>query len=170
MNNHDWAAGTRAIRDILEGSGRFTVDVSTFPNLPDFARYDVVVNNFNGGHTEQGTRWPAEAERALEAYVRGGGGLVVYHAANNAFLEWPEYNRMIGLGWRLPAFGQGLAIDAGRVRVIPKGPGTSSGHGPRHDFDLFVSTKPIRLPAGCRHIGTTPPSNSPTDSTAPRKG
>src|SRR5437763_2832371 len=84
MNNHDWAAGTRAIQTILEGTGRFTVDVSTFPALPDFSRYDVVVNNFNGGHLENGIRWPVAAERALEAYVRGGGGLVVYHAANNA--------------------------------------------------------------------------------------
>src|SRR5438270_12484175 len=90
VNNHDWAAGTRAIQTILEGSGRFTVDVSTYPALTDFSRYDVVVNNFNGGHLENGIRWPAAAERALEAYVRGGGGLVVYHAANNAFLEWQE--------------------------------------------------------------------------------
>src|SRR5260370_42265225 len=81
MNNHDWAAGTRAIQTILEGSGRFTVDVATYPKLPDFTKYDVVVNNFNGGHLETGTRWPAEAERALEAYVRGGGGLMVFPAA-----------------------------------------------------------------------------------------
>jgi len=110
VNNHDWAAGTRAIQAILEGSGRFTVDVSTYPKLPDFSRYDVVINNFNGGHTEAGTRWPAEAERAMEAYLRGGGGMVVFHAANNAFLQWPEYNRMIGLGWRDKSFGVGLAI------------------------------------------------------------
>src|SRR5437588_9888619 len=88
MNNHDWAAGTRAILSILEGSGRFTVDVSTFPAKPDFSRYDVVINNFNGGHTADGTRWPHDLELALESYVKGGGGLVVYHAANNAFLNW----------------------------------------------------------------------------------
>src|SRR5229473_993045 len=83
INNHDYAAATRAIRTILEGTGRFTVDVATYPNLPNFSRYDVVINNFNGGHLETGTRWPADAERALTAYVRNGGGLVIYHAANN---------------------------------------------------------------------------------------
>ena len=31
-------------------------------------------------------------------YVEGGGGVVAMHAANNAFTEWPEYNRMTGLG------------------------------------------------------------------------
>lgn len=139
VNNHDWAAGTAAIRNILEGSGRFTVDVSTFPKLPDFSRYDVVINNFNGGHTSAGTRWPAQAEHALEAYVRGGGGLVVFHAANNAFLEWPAYNEMIGLGWRDPSFGPGIAIGpGGSILRIPQGKGLPPGHGPRHDFELFV--------------------------------
>ncbi|HWC99639.1 MAG TPA: family 16 glycoside hydrolase [Candidatus Sulfopaludibacter sp.] len=139
VNNHDWAAATRAIQTILEGSGRFTVEVSTYPKLPDFSRYDVVVNNFNGGHTSAGTRWPAEIERALEAYVRGGGGLVIYHAANNAFLNWPEYNQMIGLGWRDPSFGPGLAVAPdGRVITIPKGQGLAPGHGPRHDFEVAV--------------------------------
>jgi len=155
VNNHDWVAGTNAIRSILEGSGRFTVEVFTFPKLPDFSKYDVVVNNFNGGHLETGTRWPAEAERALEAYVRGGGGLVVFHAANNAFLQWPEYNQMIGLGWRQPSFGEGLAIDNGHIRRIPKGEGLPPGHGPRHDFDLFVLDRnhPITqgLPAHWSH-------------------
>src|SRR5580692_5330621 len=70
VNNHDWAAGTRAIQAILEGTDRFTVDVSTYPKLPDFSRYDVVINNFNGGHLETGIQWPADAERALEAYIR----------------------------------------------------------------------------------------------------
>jgi type 1 glutamine amidotransferase len=139
VNNHDWAAATEAIRTILEGTGRFTVDVSTYPKLPDFSRYDVVVNNFNGGHLETGVRWPADAERALEAYVRDGGGLVIYHAANNAFLKWPEYNQMIGLGWRDKSFGQGIAIGPnGRIETVPKGEGLQPGHGPRHDFDLFV--------------------------------
>jgi type 1 glutamine amidotransferase len=139
VNNHDWAAGTAAIRTILEGSGRFSVDVSTFPALPDFRKYDVVINNFNGGHTPSGTRWPAEAEKALENYVRNGGGLVIYHAANNAFLEWPEYNRMIGLGWRDPSFGAGLFVGPGdRVERVPQGQGLKPGHGPRHDFEMFV--------------------------------
>ena len=31
VNNHDWAAGTRYLRNILEGTGRFRVDVSTYP-------------------------------------------------------------------------------------------------------------------------------------------
>jgi len=157
VNNHDWAAGTRAIQSILEGSGRFTVTVSTWPAVPEFKSYDVVINNFNGGHLTTGTRWPRAVEEALEAYVRGGGGLVVFHAANNAFLNWPEYNRMIGLGWREKAFGEGLAVGAGGAVVrIPKGEGLNPGHGPRHDFEIYLrdAEHPITrgLPAHWTHV------------------
>lgn len=141
MNNHDWEAGTRAIQSILEGSGRFTVTVWTWPTKPepDFRHYDVVINNFNGGHTVAGTRWSHEVEQALENYVRGGGGLVVFHAANNAFLNWPEYNDMIGLGWREKSFGEGIAVGPGGTVIhVPKGEGLNPGHGPRHDFEVFV--------------------------------
>ncbi len=148
MNNHDWAAGTRAIQSILTGSGRFMVDVSTYPKKPDFSQYQVVVNNFNGGHTAQGTRWPPETEQALEKFVRDGGGLVVFHAANNAFLQWPEYNEMIGLGWRDKSFGPGLAVNEGRVVTIPIGSGLDPGHGPRHDFEIFVRDKEHPITSG----------------------
>lgn len=140
-NNHDWEAGTRAIQSILTGTGRFRVDVSTFPQKPDFSRYDVVINNFNGGHLKDGVRWPRETEQALESYVRGGGGLVVFHAANNAFLEWPAYNEMIGLGWREKTFGPGLAVVDGKVVQVPAGSGLPPGHGPRHEFEVFVLDK-----------------------------
>jgi type 1 glutamine amidotransferase len=142
VNNHDWAAGTAFIKRTLEATGRFVVDVATYPKLPEFSRYDAVINNFNGGHTETGTRWPPDAERALEMYVRGGGGLVVFHAANNAFLNWPEYNSMIGLGWREKSFGKGIAIGPnGQIITVPPGEGLPPGHGPRHDFEIFVLSK-----------------------------
>jgi uncharacterized protein len=149
VNNHDWAPATRYIRSILEGTGRFRVDVATWPAKPDFRRYDVVVNNFNGGHTAKGERWGRETEQALVDYVRGGGGLVIFHAANNAFLEWPEYNDMIGLGWRDKNFGPGLAVGLNNdVIRIPKGSGAGPGHGPRHDFQVFVRDRAHPITAG----------------------
>jgi type 1 glutamine amidotransferase len=151
INNHDWQAGTRLMRDILEKQGGFTVDVSTSPAAnaapeawdawrPKFSRYQVVINNFNGGHLDNGVRWPAEVERALEAYVRGGGGLVVFHAANNAFLHWPAYNDMIGLGWRAKTFGRGIRIgDDGKPVFIPQGEGAGPGHPALLDFEIHLT-------------------------------
>jgi len=33
-----------------------------------------------------------------KALIQNGGGLVVIHAADNSFPNWPAYNQMIGLG------------------------------------------------------------------------
>jgi type 1 glutamine amidotransferase len=144
VNNHDWRAGTRGILDVLGESGRFQATVSTTPPdlagwRPRFADYQAVIVNWNGGHTAKGVRWPAAIERELEEYVRGGGGLVAFHAANNAFLEWPAWNQMIGLLWRPKEFGPSLVIsDGGKVVRIPAGQGLNPGHGPRHDFEIVV--------------------------------
>jgi len=145
VNNHDWAAGSAAIKAILAESGGFQVDVETVTAQqmeqwrPNFSRYQVVINNFNGGHTAEGSAWPARVEKELEDFVRGGGGLVSFHAANNAFLRWAAYNEMIGLGWRDPDFGDGLAVsNDGTVIRIPKGQGLKPGHPKRGDFILHV--------------------------------
>src|SRR5690349_18298037 len=141
INNHDWQAGTREIRRILETSGRFTVAVSTSPAKdapvadwdrwrPDFGGCDVVVSNFNGGHLADGVRWPRAVEQAFETAVRRGCGFVSFHAANNAFLGWQDYNEMIGLGWRDIHFGPGLIVgEDEKVVVVPAGEGLGPGHG-----------------------------------------
>ncbi len=157
INNHDWQTGTGAIQAILDATGRFRVDISTTPPRgappeawhswhPDFSRYNAVIVNFNGGHLKDGIRWPRETEQAFEKYVRDGGGAVIFHAANNAFLTWPAYNEMIGLGWRDKAFGPGLIVgDDGTIVKIPAGSGLNPGHGPRHDFQMRIldRTHPI---------------------------
>jgi hypothetical protein len=160
INNHDWRTGTRAITAILQSTGLFSVDVSTTPPAdaaaqawdgwrPDFYKYDVVVNNFNGGEKADGVLWPLRVRNAMEQYVTGGGGLVIFHAANNAFLLWPAYNQMIGLGWRSPSFGTGITFsDDGKVIVIPKGEGLEPGHPPRLDFQIHVRPADHPITAG----------------------
>jgi uncharacterized protein len=150
VNNHDWVTATHDITAILMATSLFSVEVSTSPPRgapqaawsswkPDFARYDVVISNFNGGHQADAIEWPLELQQSLETYVRRGGGLVVYHAANNAFPKWEAYNEMIGLGWRPPSYGPGLAIsDDGKIIVIPQGTGLEPGHPPRLDFQIHV--------------------------------
>ncbi len=150
QNNHDWQRATRILKEILESSGRFTVEVSTTPASdepreswnrwrPEFKKYSVVLSNFNGGHLANGIHWPREGEKALEDYVGNGGGLVIYHAANNSFPKWPAYNDMIGLGWRDKTFGPSvIASPDDKVIEIPRGEGRNPGHGPEHDFQITV--------------------------------
>ena len=91
---------------ILETSGKFSVDVSTTPPTmqpsetswdnwrPDFSDYACVVMNFNGGFNPRtGVHWPHDLEKSFEDYVNNGGGVVIYHAANNSFPNWPATTR-----------------------------------------------------------------------------
>ena len=100
QNNHDWKATTPVLKDILERTGRFKVDVTENPSTCDaatFAKYAALVDNYNG------VRWGEKTEQALLDYMRHGGGFVVIHAANNAFGDWPEFDRLIGGAWRATA-------------------------------------------------------------------
>jgi len=144
-SNHDWRLTTRSIRAILEPTGLFDVDVSTSPPTaqapgweawrPKFRDYDVVIQTYNdlGG----GAPWPAGVREEFEAFVREGGGLYVWHAGNNAFPDWPAYNRIIGLGWRKKHQGDALQVsDGGRVVRIPNGEGLDTNHGKRFDAEI----------------------------------
>ena len=153
MNNHNWQDTTARIKAILKPSGLFDITVSTTPARkaptevwaawhPDFSSYDVILNNFNGGHSRNGKRWPDAVEKNFERYVSEGGGVVNFHAANNAFLNWDNYNEMIGLGWRNPSFGRGVIVDeAGKLVYIPKGEGLGAGHKENHNFVMTVVDK-----------------------------
>jgi len=102
---HKWSLITPLLRKQLEETGLFQVDVVTAPPAgadfagfkPDFGKYAVVVWNYDAPDD----RWPAELKASFEKYVRGGGGFVSVHAADNAFPNWPAFNEMIGVGgWR----------------------------------------------------------------------
>jgi uncharacterized protein len=138
QNNHNWRVTSPHMKQVLEESGRFTVDVSsnlkpgdppgqiaeTVPFPPDLSKYDVILSNYNGAG------WPTEFNKAFEERVRTGkSGLVIVHAANNAFGNWEEYNRMIGMGWRGNTGGDRLMLDdTGKEIRVPKGQGDGSGH------------------------------------------
>jgi type 1 glutamine amidotransferase len=145
-SNHDWRLTTRAIRGILEPTGLFDVAVSTAPPTadspdwatwrPKFSDYDVVVqhyNNFFGGGT-----WPTDVKTAFEEFMQNGGGMYVWHGGNNSFPEWPEYNRMIGMGWRKKDQGVALRVgDDEKIIRIPSGEGPDTNHGARIDATII---------------------------------
>jgi len=100
---HNWKLTTPVLKAEMEETGLFQVTVATAPESggdfssfkPEFSRYQVIVSNYDA------PEWPVELRRQLEEFVSQGGGLVVVHAADNAFPGWPEYNEMTGIGgWR----------------------------------------------------------------------
>src|SRR5512138_2862896 len=88
FSNHDWRLTTHYIRTILDRAGHFTVDVSTAPPTaaspgwdqwnPRFEDYDVVIQNCND--IDGGPSWPESVRTGLEHFVKGGGGLYVWHS------------------------------------------------------------------------------------------
>ncbi|HWB11304.1 MAG TPA: ThuA domain-containing protein [Pirellulales bacterium] len=151
QNNHNWKATTPLLKKHLEDSGLFSVDVATSPPgndlsgfKPDFAAYDVVVSNYNGA------TWPEETRDAFERYMRDGGGLVVVHAADNAFPDWAAYNEMIGVGgWggRNEKSGPYLRLRDGQF-VRDSSPGGGGSHGTQHAFLVVIRDSKHPITAG----------------------
>jgi uncharacterized protein len=142
QNVHNWKATSPLLKQFLEETGLFTVDVATAPPEkhdmsgfhPDFAAYKVVVINYSGDD------WPAATQRAFEKYVADGGGVVIVHSSDNPFPQWKAYNEMIGLGgWngRNEKDGPYIYWKDGRV-VRDTSPGRAGEHGAQRAFLINV--------------------------------
>lgn len=141
QNNHNWKIGSNSLQKIMEGAGLFTVEIATSPEKgkdmsdfkPNFQAFDVVVMDYNGDE------WCDETKTSFVSYVRNGGGLVIFHAADNSFPKWKEYNQMIGLGgWGQRNESAGPYVymqDDGKI-IRDNTPGKGGSHGPQHDYTV----------------------------------
>lgn len=159
QNNHNWPVSHIALQKILDGSGMFKMDLAVLPPAGedmtgvsvDFGKYKVVVLDYNGDS------WPEPMREAFLEYVNKGGGVVVYHAADNAFSGWEEYNKIIALGgWEGRNEKSGPYVywkDGGLVKDTSPGPGGS--HGARHEYIMNrrVESHPVinGLPERWKH-------------------
>ena len=159
QNNHNWQVSHVVLKQILENSGRFSVDFAVSPSqgqdmsgfVLDFAPYELVVLDYNGDS------WPEETNKRFLEFVQNGGGVVVYHAADNAFSKWPEFNKICALGgWEGRDENSGPYVywqDGKLVKDSSAGPGGS--HGKQHEYVLNGRDKihPIvkGLPLKWRH-------------------
>jgi len=153
QNNHDWKNTTPVMQKALEATGLFTVEVTTAPGgkgpdleafKPEFAKYKVLVMNYNGA------MWGDATQKAFKQYVADGGGLVVVHAADNSFGQWPAYNEMIGVGgWggRNDKSGPYLRWRDGK-QVLDDKPGNAGHHGQQHPFVLETRAPTHPIMAG----------------------
>lgn len=173
-NNHGvWPKTTMMMKDFLEQTGIFQVDINRTANVyqgphhgvkgdvkrllkeyplndgnsytsvdeptpdadfsPDFAAYDVVISNMGW----QSSTWSAATVANFEQYMAEGGGLVIVHAANNAWGDWDAFNQMIGLGaWGDRNTESGPYVyydDQGNKQVDPS-EGQCGSHGTEYEF------------------------------------
>lgn len=159
QNNHNWQVSHLVIQQILENSGRFTVDFAISPEkgkdmsgfILDFTPYELVILDYNG------EAWPEETNKRFLDYVNKGGGVVVYHAADNSFPDWKEYNEICALGgWENRDERSGPYVYWKDNKLVKdSSPGVGGSHGRQHEYVLNGRDKehPITkgLPSKWRH-------------------
>ena len=137
---HNWHLTTPVLKKELEETGLFEVEVVTAPPSdgdfsnfnPDWSQYKAIVMNYDG------PTWPDQLRASFEKYVSEGGGLVIVHAANNSFPNWPAYNEMTGIGgWRNRNENAGpyWYFNDGKL-ASDNAPGPAGMHGARLPFQV----------------------------------
>ena len=143
QNNHDWKTSSPILKQILNETGLFSSEIMITPEKdgdmntfnPDFSKYKLVVLDYNGDS------WSEKTNSAFLDFVKNGGGVVIYHAADNSFPGWKEYNEMTGLG----GWGDRNEKDGPYVYyknnelVVDTSAGPGGTHGKRREF--IVSTR-----------------------------
>lgn len=172
QNNHAvWPKSTIMMKKYLEETGLFEVDIQRSkytwkakreeaylalagvgktedfaePKVdsnfsPKFKNYDVIISNFGWKAAD----WPEETQKALEKYMKKGGGFVSIHAADNSFPNWEAYNKMIGLGgWggRTEKDGPYVYYTNEGELIRDESQGSGGSHGPQHQIPITVRVK-----------------------------
>ncbi len=155
-NGHNYEVMAQSLTEIYGSCDTFNMELTLMSQEgvtfdPHFDDYDVVVLTISNA------KWSDNIKRRFESYVASGGGVVIIHEANNAFPEWGEYNRIIGLGgWggRDEKHGDYYYWLDGKM-VRDSSPGRGGAHGRRVPFDINIRNPkhPIvkGLPLSWRH-------------------
>jgi type 1 glutamine amidotransferase len=169
QNNHGaWPKSTIMMKDYLESSGKFTVDINrtkftwkggqllsdfplddgkTYEDLkkaktdPDFKPEFANYDVVLSNFGYGAADWPVETQKAFEEFMKSGGGFVSIHAADNSFPTWKAYNQMIGLGgWgnRNEKDGPYIYYNDKNEIVRDDSKGNGGGHGPQHEFSVVI--------------------------------
>lgn len=138
QSNHNWQASAPILKTILDQTKLFTTDIAQTPKekgdmsnfQPNFSKYSIVVVDYNGDS------WPEKTKTAFLDFVKNGGGVVIYHEADNSFADWKEYNEIIGLGgWnkRNEKVGPYVYYKKNQL-VIDTAKGSAGTPGPQYEY------------------------------------
>lgn len=126
---HDWRVSTPFLQQLLERSGRFEVKVIEQAHdisAKTLDTSDLLLLNYNG------PRWGSQTEKAVEDFVRGGKGMISYHATSYGAFYGMEFDRATSRwkpgadgGWAAYAALIGARWDTAKI-----------GHGARHQFTV----------------------------------
>lgn len=153
QNNHAWMMDTPVLKQILDEYKIFETTILQTPDRaskskaqewaafkPDFKQFQVIVLNYNG------EMWPDHVKQGWLDYVSDGGKVYSFHAGNNPFRGWEEFEQMIGLLWRNNKAGKRIYFDAEGNKVVQEvGEGPGAGHGSQHAYlvDTLDNEHPV---------------------------
>jgi type 1 glutamine amidotransferase len=96
--HHGYRDQALYLAGLLENTGRYEVTMAedaAILETPALRKYDLILVNADRRDPE--FKYTRAQQQALLDYVRGGGGYVSVHAANNAAPDWlPEWRAMLG--------------------------------------------------------------------------
>jgi type 1 glutamine amidotransferase len=172
QNNHVvWPKSTQMMKQTLEQTGRFDVDVyrtvytwksdeltseyqlkdgKTYIPVdepktdPDFKPNFANYDVVISNFGWKAAPWPESTKDAFEDYMANGGGFVSIHAANNSFPKWKAYNEMIGLGgWggRNETDGPYVYFTENGEKIVDTSKGDAGGHGSHRPFEITIINK-----------------------------
>ncbi|WP_291965197.1 ThuA domain-containing protein [Maribacter sp.] len=186
QNNHQiWPKSTIMMKQYLEETGLFNVDISRTQYIWKAEReqqYLKLATDQKQQQVEQpitdpnfrpkfhnydvvisnfgwkAAPWPKKTQKLFERYVKKGGGFVSIHAADNSFPQWDAYNEMIGLGgWgdRSEKDGPYVFYNNANKMVIDTTKGPAGFHGARHRFPITIRDKEHPITNGMPNIWMT---------------
>jgi uncharacterized protein len=164
-NNHGiWPKSTMMMKDYLEETGLFEVDIVrkafTWQGEEYLEQYPLKTGNkttivkkpqFDPDFSPKFKKYdvvisnlgwkasdlPDATKMSFEKYMAKGGGLVVVHAADNSWGDWEAFNKMIGIGgWggRNTESGPYVYYDNDNNLKYDTSEGKCGGHGPQREF------------------------------------
>ncbi|MEM9930971.1 MAG: ThuA domain-containing protein [Bacteroidota bacterium] len=183
QNNHVvWPKSTVMMKQYLEATGRFAVDVARTQTTWRADKEAAYLSMVDAGPTTnlpepttdpefrprfkkydvvvsnfgwKAASWPERTRKQFEKFVAKGGGFVTVHAADNCFPDWPAYNEMIGLGgWggRNEKSGPYVYYTEEGELVRDESPGTGGSHGALHEFPITVRVKDHPITRGMPEV------------------
>lgn len=172
QNNHEvWPKSTIMMKQFLEETGLFTVDIARSNYTWKGASHKNYMEMAGVGEKEaakepktdplfspnfskydvvvsnfgwRAADWSKETQLAFEKFIEKGGGFVSVHAADNAYPTWEAYNKMIGLGgWgdRNEKNGPYVYYNNEGKLIRDTSVGSCGAHGAQHNIPITVRVK-----------------------------
>jgi type 1 glutamine amidotransferase len=131
QNMHEWKRSAPFCWLLLQNTGRFDVTLTTNPSetLEDAGKikeFSLLFSDYAGPD------WSPAAKENMEAFVAGGGGLALFHAACIPFKGWKAFETMVPFLWR-----------------------EEGGHGTFHEFLVTITDRDHPITRGLGDARTT---------------